>query len=376
MKFQNINRRTRDSIEWVYHLMNSPPNPDAEIQTTNRKRMKRNLIATIEDAGQMYIDVHQGEVSPATIHTYDNAIKHLVRFFGANMPIKELTYEHAERFRGNLFVYKRYAASKHSNYRYDGKNLSPATIRQILKCCRAIFAFIVKIDRMDFNPFDRVKLPKQDKKAIKYIPMEDIEKLLKQAERPVKYRKHDSLHVLRDVALVSALISTGCRVGGVASMTLSNLKFDGDKGTATVREKGSGAGRYRDVFLSESASLAMMYWLEARPKTFGHDFIFVGLNKGIKDPPPLGESGIYLVLKRLKKRWNEWCKKAPCEPIESAVNPHVFRHTFIKNMIRDGVPEGAIADMAGHTVKVMREEYGHLFIEDLRDMHSSASWLK
>jgi len=40
-------------------------------------------------------------------------------------------------------------------------------------------------------------------------------------------------------------------------------------------------------------------------------------------------------------------------------------------MIKDGVAEGVIAQMAGHTVKVLREEYGSLFDDDLSEIYAS-----
>lgn len=64
----------------------------------------------------------------------------------------------------------------------------------------------------------------------------------------------------RDHAIILFLADTGCRVGGIASLTLDNLNLD--DGSAWLLEKGS---QWRQVWFGEETAQALRRWIDLRP---------------------------------------------------------------------------------------------------------------
>jgi integrase/recombinase XerD len=184
------------------------------------------------------------------------------------------------------------------------------------------------------NPMRRIKRHKPTKRLPTYIEPEDFVRLFDACE--------ESKHPYRDRAILAFLADTGCRVGGLVSLTVTNL--DIDKRRALVLEKG---GQWRQVKYTPITARLLYQWLALRD-TDG-DSIF-----------GLLESGVYQVLKRLKAQTG----------ITGRVNPHAFRHNFIQAYLKNGGDPFSLARLTGHKdIQTLMDFYAIFSDDDLGDLH-------
>lgn len=146
------------------------------------------------------------------------------------------------------------------------------------------------------------------------ISDDDINRLIGAAKTP------------RDRALIMMLAESGCRVGGVAGLTMDRLNMPQRK--AQVIEKGE---KRRNIYFSRATAHAIDDWLEIRPDNKGNN-VFVG-KKG-----NLTISGVYQILKRTAKLAGV-----------RRFNPHSFRHAIGRYMLHNGASIEDIAAVLGHS---------------------------
>lgn len=130
---------------------------------------------------------------------------------------------------------------------------------------------------------------------------------------------------LRDKAIVTFLLSTGCRI---SEMTQLNRE-DVDLTTLECKVLGKG-NKERIVYMSSVAAMQIRLYLASR--TDDHEALFVG--KGTSRMHP---GGVRLML-------NNLADKAGVEH----VHPHKFRRTLATNLIRHGMPIQEVASILGH----------------------------
>ena len=226
--------------------------------------------------------------------------------------------------------------------------LSPSTIRGYGRSLRQFFNFLAAEGLTDDNVMARIKLPKNGKRAPKGIAFEDLKRLLRATEQSVCPE--------RDRALILFLADTGCRVGGLVSLTLSDL--DLSKRRALVTEKGA---KSRLVFFSQRTQDALRQWLSVRQtwmmvRDWTGDWVFLSH----KDGGPLTPSGVNQLLRRLRKRAD----------VSGRANPHAFRHGFAKMYLMNGGDLASLADLLGHeSVETTRQFYAVFRADELALKH-------
>lgn len=225
--------------------------------------------------------------------------------------------------------------------------LSPYTIHAYARILRAFFGWLMVEGIIQSNPAKLVKFPKLPKEPPKAVASEDRDKILEAAESDP-----------RNYAIVCFLTDTGCRVGGVASLTLQNL--DLERGMAIVTEKGKGGGKTRTVYFNGRTKKALTRWLNVRPES-KTDHVFV--QKWNKDEA-LKESGISQVIERLAKR----------AKVKGRSNAHSFRHAWAREALRNGASLADVSQLLGHEDEsVTLRFYGRWANEELKERHSQFS---
>lgn len=185
------------------------------------------------------------------------------------------------------------------------------------------------------NPMAKIKRHKPTKKAPVYIKPKDFVRMFDECERSSRYPE-------RDRALLAFLADTGCRVGGVVSLTEGNL--DTEHCNALILEKGN---HWRRVKFTRITARLLYQWLEKQEvKT---DTIF-----GLK------ATGIYQAISKLKERAG----------VSGRVSPHIFRHTFIRTYLINGGDPFTLARLTGHhDVQTMFDFYALFGEGELQEMH-------
>ena len=322
--------------------------------------MVHNSALTIGQAVEVYTEAQRPIVTPATLRTYDNAARYLIRHFGECKPMRDITQLDMVQWRNSLFKAERFEGHPNANASgSSGGPLSVHTIRRIIGTAAGIFNWMVRLEVIERSPLEGVSRPKAPQMEPKAISDIDIERLITAAGRYHGTREElRPLYERRNTAIVYWLASTGCRVGGLVGAKIAQLHFDDDGATAQVVEKFRGGGKQRTVYLDDLAAIALEEWLEIRPKTH-HDKIFATV-EGEQRGEPMTTHAVRLMLNRLAKRAG----------ITGKFNPHSFRHAAARRLLQNGASLDQTADILGHTdIRVTRKHYAIWTQNELRDAH-------
>ena len=285
--------------------------------------------------------------SPATVGWYKRRLKQFLSFVG-DVSLESVTIGHLRRFLAQL----REIGRQYEDHPYReavDRPLSEYTIAGYVRSLKTFFNWLesdqyITASQNVASRLKRVRLPKLPPKS---ASLSDIQALLRAARDGQK----SVFLAKRDFAVVMFLAHTGCRVGGLVHLRLSDLNIE--EGSALVTEKGQ---KSRYVFFSDETKQALREWLEVRPS--GSEFLFVG------ERGPLTGWGVNQLLSRLKKRAG----------VDGRVNPHSFRHYFARDYLLNGGDLASLSDLMGHAdVVVTKNSYSVFLKEELKRKHDRYS---
>lgn len=338
-----------------------------------KKFFKNDML--IAEAAELYLQNQEGMIAENTMKIYKHTFRLLVAYFGDEYSVRSVGKLEAESFRSYLLSYKRYSKSNMS-YRVDGKTLAASTVIRVIKNSRTLFAWLQELGEVDSNPFFKIKLPPEDPNPPNAISTEDFNKLIDEAQAGVWGRPYNEHYIIRDTAILLFLASTGCRACGIATAQLCDLDFDEAGGEVIVREKYRGGRKARTVFLTETAAIAVLEWLDVRPVTRSHDYIFTALVPP-KRGNPMNEDAFSSMMRRLRLRVNKKAETDPnLKPIKSLVSTHPVRRRCAIEWNNNGMSDSKAAQLLGHTEETYRKNYARFKPEELRDSHRDNSWIE
>jgi integrase/recombinase XerC len=208
----------------------------------------------------------------------------------------------------------------------------PATVNRRLSAVKSLIAWAVR-NRYREEVLDAPPNVKQEPRAIKSLDAAQQAKLLKEIGRRGDRRAR---------AVVLILIHTGLRVREFCG--LSWIKVDLTRGRSAVTIEGKG-GKIRTVELSRDGRTAFLDLRKRIADDHGPDHlgpldpVLVSARRDAAGGPvPLGTQGLqkmlapYAAVLGLKK-----------------LTPHMLRHTFATNHMRDGTPLPVIQYWMGHS---------------------------
>lgn len=177
------------------------------------------------------------------------------------------------------------------------------------------------------------------------------------AIRPADFvRLFNAADCERDRAILVFLADTGCRLGGLLTLTLENLYLDEHR--ALVREKGENT---RSVVFTTFTAQLIRQWLSVRQSPT--EYVFCSLNTGDQ----LTDSGVAQLLIRLKRRAG----------VSGRCNPHSFRHNFAREYLRNGGDLATLAALMGHkTISTTAAYYAVFSPDELAEFHERFSPLR
>lgn len=216
--------------------------------------------------------------------------------------------------------------------------LSPFTVYGHVSRVRHFFQWLVDEEIISKSPAKRLELPR-----LSYQPQEisvsDIDKM-------IAYPKTE-----RDQLLLMLLIESGCRVGGLVSLTVEELDLVNCRAWAI--EKGN---KNRYIYFSLKTSNNLKTYLKNHQIDSGR--VFCG-KRG-----PLTTSGVYQVLKRIAKKAGV-----------VRFNPHTFRHACARRMIAHSASIEDVAAVLGHTTsEVTRRYYAPWQDAEIQKRHQRFAW--
>ncbi|ACB85099.1 tyrosine-type recombinase/integrase [Natranaerobius thermophilus] len=199
---------------------------------------------------------------------------------------------------------------------YEEKGYNSRTIHVIIAALHDFFSHLKYKKYISVIPTVDVEIPNHEKKLPK--PLSEI-KIIK--------LKNEAKDHLRDRAIIEVLHWTGVRVSELINIRIEDIWWD-------TREiwirKGKGL-KERNVIINYICKQYLIEYLDTRSDDIPYLFI-------TKRKRPFTRQGVNKLL-------NKYAIKAG---IKENVTPHMFRHTFITDLINKGAEEGVVADLAGH----------------------------
>ncbi|MCL2295230.1 MAG: tyrosine-type recombinase/integrase [Spirochaetes bacterium] len=235
--------------------------------------------------------------------------------------------------------------------------LDPSSINRKIVALRTFYDYAVKLKKVSFNPFEKVRRLRQENNLPEYFQYEEIEKI-RDAAGTAQNKKE--FIKLRDKAIVDFLYSTGCRVS--EAITLNTDMINMNKGTARVYGK---RDKERVVFLGDKALNSLKEYFQA----LGYfcDMSSKKLKKGL---PVFVNS----VKKRITERGAFYIidKMADNAEMKKRVSPHMYRHSFATHLIEEGADIKYVQEMLGHESLSTTQVYTHVGIGRLKQVYRMA----
>jgi len=205
----------------------------------------------------------------------------------------------------------------------------PKTIQRKISSLKTIYHYYMdNLKEFDFNPFNKIVLPKPEKKLPKFIYDDEIDEFFNSIDITTETG-------LRDKLIFSLLYGSGLRVSELTSLELKDVNMN-DR-IITVHGKGS---KDRMVPMSvESKDLYKEYIYKVRPillsrsNILDNDNVFLNF-KGTT----LTSRGVRDILNRIIKDTESTLR----------VSPHTFRHTFATHLLNKGMDVRMVQELLGH----------------------------
>ena len=233
--------------------------------------------------------------SEKTIARYEYIIKRMCKAVGT--PIRQISVFHLRKY------FSDEKARGVADSTLDGN-------RQVLS---TFFGWLQKEGLITTNPTSNLGAIKCQKKIRKPYSPVDLEKLKECCGND------------RDKAIISVLLSTGCRISEVCALNRDSIDFDNME--ITVLGKGN---KERTVFIDDITAMLLKRYNDSRKDD--SEALFAG-----KGSDRLHPGGVRLMLKRLEKRSGV-----------GNVHPHRFRRTLATNLIDRGMSIQEVASILGH----------------------------
>ncbi len=268
--------------------------------------------------------LHEQDCAALTVHGYLTDLEHFSRWFkqtnGEALAPEHLTPTDVKAYKQHLLVVERRKAS---------------TVNRRLAALSAYAKWAQATGQIHSNPTENIKAVKQVTSAPKWLDKHEQFALQRAIERDLQLSKlrfpKRWVTRRRDASLVLFLLNTGLRLGELTALRLGDVQLSERKGSVIV-QKGKGI-KQRTVPLNTEARKALQEWLAVRPQT-GSDFIWVSVESEVE-----GLSG--RAVQRILQRY---AQEAGLEEL----TPHICRHTFAKNLIRQEVGLEKVATLLGH----------------------------
>lgn len=290
-----------------------------------------------------YVEIERGR-SLNTVRNYDQYLSRFLDYTKLTDP-KGITDASVRDFRIWL---NRQEAKKE-------KGMAPATLKKrtqnyYLIALRAFLKYLARQSITSLAP-DRIELAKVPERSLDLITIEELERLLKAPDTTI-------LRGLRDKAMLELFFSTGLRVSELCALPREiNLKLD----EMSVRGKGE---KVRVVFISDDARNWVQKYLDKRDDM--DDALFIQIAGKGNEKLAQNRDSLRLTprsVERIIKRY------AIMSGISKKVTPHVIRHSFATDLLRNGADLRSVQMLLGHANINTTQIYTHVTDKELKNIH-------
>ncbi|MBC2805827.1 site-specific tyrosine recombinase XerD [Rhizobium ruizarguesonis] len=238
------------------------------------------------------------------------------------------------------------------------KGFKPSSQARRLAAMRQFYKFLYAEGLRTDDPTGILDAPKKGRPLPKTMGVEEVGRLLSQAEAEADDPAPGQLQRLRMLALLELLYATGMRVSELVSLPARVLDQEGR--FLMIRGKGN---KERLVPLSQSAISAL--------KSYGRRL--AAENAATKEPPqespwlfPSASKEGYLPRQVFARDLKNLAIRAGLTP--SLISPHVMRHAFASHLLANGADLRVVQELLGHSDISTTQIYTHVLEERLQQL--------
>ena len=221
----------------------------------------------------------------------------------------------------------------------DTCNLKNSTISRRISALRTFYNYLLEKGFVKSNIFLNVKNPKLEKKLPNYLNYTEIEELL----ASIDTRTDEGLERR---LLIEMFYSTGCRVGEMVNVKISDIDFY----NKTIKVMGKGS-KERIVYYGDYASKYLEDYLKNKDKK---GYLFTN-KRGEK----LTIEEVEYIVRDIMKHIS----------IKTHVTPHTLRHTFATHLLNNGADIRTVQELLGHANLSTTGIYTHVSSDRLKDIY-------
>lgn len=251
----------------------------------------------------------------------------LIKYAG-NIPVSSLTFDIIRKWKQAL-----------------EKDMTQNTVRGYIIKLRMVLKHLSKRGYNNVLNHEMVGVPKRADKVVSFLEIDEVNRLIDEAFRPVAGYKTENRY--RNRAIVGLLYSSGIRISELCSLDIDSLR---DDKTFTLLGKG---GKARLCFFDDRAKEYIDDYLAVRSDCDPALFVSAQNGKRIK------KDNVQLMFRNLRSKCG----------FKKAVTPHTMRHTFATDLLRNNTNLVYVRDFLGHSDIQTTAMYTHVVNEDLKAIY-------
>ena len=229
----------------------------------------------------------------------------------------------------------------------DQKGNKPSSLARKLAAVRSFYRYLSRRGRVNSNPVDGMRTPKQSKLLPRVLTKDDADALM-------TFPAGQTVWSLRDRALLETLYSTGARVSELVALDTGDVR----EPEGLVRLQGKGR-KERIVPIGEVALDAIRRYRVSLPLQFS----------GV--PPRAlfcNQRGGRLTSRSVARIVTRYSSRLA----GGAVSPHTLRHSFATHLLDEGADLRSIQEMLGHASLSTTQRYTHVATDQLLAVYDRA----
>ena len=298
-------------------------------------------------------------------------LEYLMKFkFREIKNTEDFTVEHMEKITLNdLNRFQAYLREYESDtVSIDGKVIktirrnSSFGINRKLSGIRGLFSYLYKNDMISQNVTDKMDFQKLHQKIKRPLTSQETVRVVDCIYEGEKYYTGRDLaeyqnRKLRDIALFTAYLGTGCRVSELVNLNIHDVDFDSS--SFIVTRKG---GDQQEIFMPVQVENEMYNYMQERLKNE---------NAKDKDALFLSRLGKRMTPSSVEKNLKKYCKTVGITDPDKT-RPHALRRTFACNLIADGIDIKMVAELMGHkNIEVTHRYYAQYAAQKRKEVMRS-----
>jgi len=235
------------------------------------------------------------------------------------------------------------------------RGFQPSSQARRLSAMRQFFKFLYAEGLRGDDPTGILDAPKKGRSLPKTMSIDDVGRLIEQAEQEAAIEGPEQFGRMRMLALLELLYATGMRVSELVSLSAKVLAQEGR--FLVIRGKGN---KERLVPLSKSAVAAM--------RVYGARLAELNTGKAEESPwlfPSASQDG-YLPRQVFARELKDLAIRAGLNA--AAISPHVLRHAFASHLLANGADLRVVQELLGHTDISTTQIYTHVLEERLQHL--------